>query len=244
MSMGFPDADGNRAALNAARGNVDLAVEFLMNGIPDTIPLATPPPSTGVSTPLAEGGSGDLEQLRNHPQFNQLKRLVQANPAALGQVLEAIGQQDPALLAIIHSNHAAFVAMMNEPIVEAPAPAGAGFGFPGAPGGMPAGAPNFAQVIQGLMALPEAQRNSTATAMGMSPDQLRDLMQVANSIPPEQLQQALAGMAGMGGAPPGAGVIRMSPEELAAVRRLQELGFSEQQVSLSYLVLRKLFYTS
>jgi len=61
-------------------------------------------------------------------------------------VLGAIGQQDPALLAEIHANHDAFVAMMNEPIVEAPvappaAPAGLG-GFGGAPGGVPGGMPN------------------------------------------------------------------------------------------------------
>ena len=150
-AMGFPDAEA-RAALSAARGNGDLAVEYLMNGIPDHALLSMSSPSaTPIAAPAGAptSGSGDLEQLRHHPQFNQLKRLVQANPAALGQVLAAIGQQDPALLAVIHSNHDAFVAMMNEPIVEAPpaaaAPAAA-FGAP--PGGLPGmpgmGVPNFA----------------------------------------------------------------------------------------------------
>ena len=55
--------------------------------------------------------------------------LVQTNPGALSQVLDLIGmyilshltylltgQQSPQLLADIHANNEAFIAMMNEPI--------------------------------------------------------------------------------------------------------------------------------
>jgi uncharacterized UBP type Zn finger protein len=37
--MGFPE-DQARAALRAAMGNADMAVEFLMNGIPEGMPPA------------------------------------------------------------------------------------------------------------------------------------------------------------------------------------------------------------
>ena len=171
-AMGFPDAEA-RYALTAARGDGNLAVEFLMNGVPDQLANA-PTPAAQVATGSAAaaipaGGNPNepLAQLRLHPQFTQLQRLVQTNPASLAQVLEAIGQQDANLLAAIHANHDAFVAMMNEPIVEQPA-AGAAPGAAAAAaaaaaataGGMPGagagGMPdiNPAQLVQMLMGLP------------------------------------------------------------------------------------------
>jgi UV excision repair protein RAD23 len=127
--MGFPQ-DQAEAALRAAMGNSDLAVEYLMSGIPDSArnaPISTP---TGSGTPAASpAGSGSgIEQLRRHPQLNELRRLVQQNPAALSQVLEAIGQQNPDLLRLIHGNQAEFLAMMNEPITEEAPPQAPDFG--------------------------------------------------------------------------------------------------------------------
>jgi len=89
--MGFPEAE-SRAALAAAMGNADLAYEFLLTGIPTA---ATPPPAVAGGA----GGAVSIDALRRHPQFNMLKQLVQANPAALSQVLDLIGQQSPELLA-------------------------------------------------------------------------------------------------------------------------------------------------
>jgi UV excision repair protein RAD23 len=43
--------------------------------------VQAPPPSSSA----AVGGAVDIEQLRNHPQFETLKQLVQQNPAALPQ---------------------------------------------------------------------------------------------------------------------------------------------------------------
>jgi UV excision repair protein RAD23 len=134
--MGFPQ-DQAEAALRAANGNSDLAVEYLMSGIPDSArhaPISTP---TGVGTPAASSGSGSgIEQLRRHPQLNELRRLVQQNPAALSQVLEAIGQQNPELLRLIHGNQAEFLAMMNEPITEEAPPAAPDFGGAGGDGNL------------------------------------------------------------------------------------------------------------
>lgn len=124
--MGFPQ-DQAEAALRAAMGNSDLAVEYLMSGIPEHATrggVLSSPASASPATPAApSAGSGSgIEQLRRHPQLNDLRRLVQANPAALSQVLEAIGQQNPELLRLIHANQAEFLAMMNEPITEESAP--------------------------------------------------------------------------------------------------------------------------
>ena len=99
MNMGFPE-DQCRAALSAASGNPQLAVEFLFSGLPDQ-PVAAPTPAAAApaamapapaaSAPAASGGP--LSRLRSHPQFAQLRTLVQSNPAALQQVLQTIGAQ-------------------------------------------------------------------------------------------------------------------------------------------------------
>merc|ERR1712146_435404 len=133
------------------------AVEYLMSGIPEHAAAAA------AASPAASSASpaGGLEQLRLHPQFNQLKRLVQDNPASLGQVLEAIGQQNPELLRLIHANQSDFLAMMNEPIVDTPAapPAAAGMGGMGAAAGA-----NPLQFLQMIQALPADQRAQAAQA--------------------------------------------------------------------------------
>jgi UV excision repair protein RAD23 len=86
------------------------------------------PTTTGAPTPApsTSGSSDPLAVLRSHPQLNQLKRLVQSNPSALPVVLEQIGKASPQLLSVINSNRDAFVALLNEPIGDAPAPASTG----------------------------------------------------------------------------------------------------------------------
>lgn len=74
----------------------------------------------------APGAMETLDDFRGHPQFNDLKRLVQRDPAMLSSVLQMIGQQSPTLLARIHENQGEFIALMNEPVDEsAPPPAAA-----------------------------------------------------------------------------------------------------------------------
>ena len=80
--MGFPEAEA-RAALEAATrvgGGQPLAVEFLMNGIPANFPPAgTPMPASNTAPAPAGSGLAALQQLRQHPQFNQMRQLVQVD---------------------------------------------------------------------------------------------------------------------------------------------------------------------
>ncbi|RLN49193.1 hypothetical protein BBJ29_003707 [Phytophthora kernoviae] len=119
--MGFPE-DQVRSALRAAFNNPERAVEYLMTGIPEQ---AAAPPATAATTAPSAGTAGatggdetanTLEALRNHPQFDALRQLVQSNPAALPAVLQQIGAQSPELLRLIHQNQDRFVQMLNEPI--------------------------------------------------------------------------------------------------------------------------------
>jgi UV excision repair protein RAD23 len=243
IAIGFPE-DQVRAALIAAQNNPDLAFEFLQTGIPE---FARGGPSAHhahhASPPHQQPApAGGIDQLRQHPQFNQLKQLIQANPAALPQVMSLIGQQSPDLLAAIHADQQAFVAMMNEPISATPAPQtqpapspgglggfGGMGGLPGAPGG-----PDIAQVIQMLASMPAEQRAQIAQSMGMTAEQLQGMMQMA----------ALSGLGGgpggpRGGVPPGATAIHLTQEELDSVNRLVALGFSQQQAVEAYLACDK-----
>lgn len=60
--------------------------------------------------------SSELEQFRHHPQFNQLRMLVQSNPDLLQSVISQIGAQNPQMLQVIQANPDAFLALLNEPI--------------------------------------------------------------------------------------------------------------------------------
>lgn len=254
-AMGFPEAEC-RAALRAAMGNGDVAVEFLMNGIPESAQMTT----GARSTAPAQGSLAMLEDFRRHPNFTQLQRLVQENPAELNRVLGVIGSQNPALLAAIHENHDAFIAMMNEPIGSQPpqtqpSPTPSTSSANANPfAGMGPGGLSGAQMVQMMQAMPPAQRAMMAQSMGISPEQLNAVMQMMAAMPPEQIQQmmqsmggmgAMAGMSGMpgagaasggtGGVPTGAHVVRLTEDEMAAVNRLMELGFSQQQAAQAFL---------
>ena len=178
-----------------------------------------------------------LNQLRQHPQFNHLKSIIQSNPAALPQILAVLGQQSPELLKAITSNEQAFLDMMNEPITNDPPPAPAA-NPAGAPPGIGAGGPNPQQVTQLLAALPPAQRNAFAAQLGLRPEEMQAFMQLMHSMPPEQLSQLMAQGGAGGGHGHGHGdatVVTLTEDELASVNRLAGLGFSQQRAAEAYL---------
>ncbi|CAM9117389.1 unnamed protein product [Choristocarpus tenellus] len=261
--MGFPD-DQARAALRAAMGNAEVAVEFLMTGIPDNFQermaqaVAGGTPSDAGPPTSPPGAMESLEDFRRHPQFNELKRLVQRDPASLQTVLQLIGQQSPRLLARIHENQEEFISLMNEPVEEAPpasVPPPPASGLGGLAPMMGAGMGNPAQMAQILQSLTPAQRAQWAASMGVSPEQLAQVSQVIGNMPPDQLQQLMnmVGGGGMGGGamgamgvPPmpsgaagGANVIHLTEEEGAAVARLTELGFDRSDAAQAYLACDK-----
>ena len=259
-SMGFPEAEV-RHCLRAASGNPDIAVEFLTNGIPPGMQ----PSEQGAASPAAGGssssGGGPLAALRNHPQFNDLRRLVQSNPQMLQTVLTQIGEQQPELLAEINANQQVFLTMMNEPVTESSsppsAPSGGSSSSPapapsGGPGGIPAGMlegmANPSQMAAMIQNMSPDELNQMAAMMGLSPDQLQSTAQMLGQIPPEQLQQYMmqamqggGGAGGLGGGGGGGGpqVLRLSEEEMAAVDRLTEMGFDRTEAAQAFLACDK-----
>lgn len=242
--MGFPEPEV-RHCLRAAHGNPDVAVEFLTNGIPEAVEQAASQPRSPAS-PIA----GPLQNLRNHPQFDDLRRLVQSNPQMLQQVLTQIGQQQPELLQEINSNQAVFLQMMNEPVsetpptaVRAPSLAASSAGVGGLSPEMMAGMADPSQMAQMMQNMNPQQLQMMANMMGLSAEQLQAVGRMIGQMPPEQLQeymqQAMQGGGGDEGLPEGAQVVRLSEEEMAAVDRLTEMGFDRAEAAQAFIACDK-----
>ncbi|XP_034737601.1 RAD23 homolog A, nucleotide excision repair protein b isoform X4 [Etheostoma cragini] len=70
-----------------------------------------PSPAGGGSAPT----ENPLEFLRNQPQFQQMRQIIQQNPALLPALLQQLGRDNPQLLQQITQHQERFVQMLNEP---------------------------------------------------------------------------------------------------------------------------------
>ncbi|KAG6398940.1 hypothetical protein SASPL_140412 [Salvia splendens] len=89
--------------------------------VPSTGPNANPLdlfpqgfPSMGANA----GGANTLDFLRNSPQFQALRAMVQANPQILQPMLQELGKQNPQLVRLIQEHQADFLRLINEPAAE------------------------------------------------------------------------------------------------------------------------------
>ncbi|KOB78187.1 Nuclear excision repair protein Rad23 [Operophtera brumata] len=106
MDMGY-NRQQVEQALHASFNNRERAVEYLITGIPEEL----------LQEQEAEEGTEEdpLAFLRDQPQFQQMRAVIQQNPNLLNAVLQQIGQTNPALLQAISQHQQAFVRMLNEP---------------------------------------------------------------------------------------------------------------------------------
>lgn len=128
MSMGY-EREQVIAALRASFNNPDRAVEYLLMGIPgdrESQAVVDPPPqavSTGTpqspavaaaaatttATTTSSAGGHPLEFLRNQPQFQQMRQIIQQNPSLLPALLQQIGRENPQLLQQISQHQEHFI---------------------------------------------------------------------------------------------------------------------------------------
>lgn len=62
----------------------------------------------------AGGNLGNLEFLRNNPQFQQLRQVVQQQPQMLEPILQQVSAGNPGLAALINQNQEAFLQLLGE----------------------------------------------------------------------------------------------------------------------------------
>ncbi|KAM6111657.1 UV excision repair protein RAD23 homolog A isoform 2-T2 [Phoenicopterus ruber ruber] len=104
MSMGY-ERERVVAALRASYNNPHRAVEYLLT---ESRPPEQPVPE----------GENPLEFLREQPQFQNMRQVIQQNPALLPALLQQLGQENPQLLQQISQHQEQFIQMLNEPLGE------------------------------------------------------------------------------------------------------------------------------
>ncbi|NXS50042.1 RD23A protein, partial [Balaeniceps rex] len=91
-------------------------------GIPGSPEPERPPvqESRPPEQPAPEGwwGENPLEFLREQPQFQNMRQVIQQNPALLPALLQQLGQENPQLLQQISQHQEQFIQMLNEPLGE------------------------------------------------------------------------------------------------------------------------------
>lgn len=89
-----------------------------MPDVPAVAPAADAPATpqdTPAATPAAAptgGAAGNLDFLRNTPQFQLLRRLIEEDPASLERVLQELGQANPQLLQAIQAHPDQFIRLL------------------------------------------------------------------------------------------------------------------------------------
>ncbi|XP_055804259.1 ubiquitin receptor RAD23c-like isoform X2 [Solanum dulcamara] len=70
----------------------------------------------GLTNVGSSAAVGNLDFLRNSPQFQALRAMVQANPQILQPMLQELGKQNPQLMRLIQEHQPDFLRLINEPV--------------------------------------------------------------------------------------------------------------------------------
>ncbi|NXV06370.1 RD23A protein, partial [Cettia cetti] len=89
--------------------------------VQESRPPEQPPPEghgRGLICRPRPPGENPLEFLREQPQFQNMRQVIQQNPALLPALLQQLGQENPQLLQQISQHQEQFIQMLNEPLGE------------------------------------------------------------------------------------------------------------------------------
>jgi UV excision repair protein RAD23 len=114
MEFGFPKSECE-AAIRAARGNINVATEFLISGIPENLPMEEEGLGVGGSSSNVDPNS-PVVVLRNIASV--VKVLCYNNPTQLQNILMTLQQNSPELMEIIRENEEEFKNLIQQPVTE------------------------------------------------------------------------------------------------------------------------------
>ncbi|XP_005994200.1 UV excision repair protein RAD23 homolog A isoform X1 [Latimeria chalumnae] len=119
MAIGY-ERERVVAALRASFNNPHRAVEYLLTGIPGNPVQESAPTEENqpAGENLASESDNPLDFLRDQPQFQNMRQVIQQNPALFAALLQQLGQENPQLLQQISQNQEQFIQMLNEPLGE------------------------------------------------------------------------------------------------------------------------------
>ena len=106
LSMGCEQAKAEQA-IKAAKGNLQLAIDFYFNGIPENL-----------NTNLNNEENEQTEENPIKTVASIAKIICQNNPASLAPLLQNIGQNDPDLMNLIKENEEEFKRYLESPVTE------------------------------------------------------------------------------------------------------------------------------
>nr|XP_046248300.1 RAD23 homolog A, nucleotide excision repair protein b isoform X2 [Scatophagus argus] len=119
LLMGIPAEASDLPSQEPVRHNAPSNPSTPTTQQPQQPPATSNRSVSGSQPPSAGGGSvstgNPLEFLRNQPQFQQMRQIIQQNPSLLPALLQQLGRDNPQLLQQITQHQEHFVQMLNEP---------------------------------------------------------------------------------------------------------------------------------
>ncbi|XP_077834006.1 UV excision repair protein RAD23 homolog A isoform X2 [Macaca mulatta] len=210
MSMGY-ERERVVAALRASYNNPHRAVEYLLTGIP-----GSPEPEHGSvqesqvsEQPATEAGENPLEFLRDQPQFQNMRQVIQQNPALLPALLQQLGQENPQLLQSSQPSCEMWVLSTSPPTKEDT---------------RSLEQPVIPRVIQLQISRHQEQ---FIQMLNEPPGELADISDVEGEV------------GAIGEEAPQMNYIQVTPQEKEAIERLKALGFPESLVIQAYFACEK-----
>ncbi|XP_067635409.1 UV excision repair protein RAD23 homolog B [Eurosta solidaginis] len=114
VCMGYAEAEV-RQALAASFNNPERAIEYLIEGIPDSV-LMQPEDAVlyGGEGTDADLGMSPFEMFRSDPLFRNLRRAIQQHPELINDAIQRVGEANPAILQLINENQQEFLSSLIE----------------------------------------------------------------------------------------------------------------------------------